>query len=885
MNPTSPAGLTFERHYTRDGQKAEDKFTFSTRDVELHDTSGKLIFSMKNVEVPVNWSDNATRILAQKYFRKSGVPGTGHETSLKQVVNRMVDTWVNWGQRYGYFASNDDAEAFREEVKYTLYDQRAAPNSPQWFNTGLYHAYGIEGPAQGHWYVDPETNTLTESDSAYRRGQPHACFILSVDDDLVNEGGIMDLWKNEARIFKYGSGTGTNFSSIRAKNELLSGGGQSSGLMSFLAVGDRAAGAIKSGGTTRRAAKMVVLDDDHPEILEFIRWKAAEERKAKALMQAGYDAHYEGEAYLTVSGQNSNNSVSVSNAFLQSVERGLKWRLHNRTDDSLAAEIEAKELWNELCHAAWECADPGVQFRDTMNDWNTCPAGGKIRATNPCSEYVFLDNTACNLASINLLKFYDRDLDGFDMYNYLKAVRLWTVVLDISVQMAHYPTPQVATQSWNYRTLGLGYTNLGALLMRMHLPYNSGSGRKLCSDVTAGLHFRALNTSAELAEHLGAFPGYEANAGPFREAIKMHIQSYKDITWTNRSVMREIEQLTEARTSSGFRNAQVSCIAPTGTISLLMDCDTTGIEPMFSLVSNKTLAGGGTMQIKSTTVDDVLDEILEDATEVREKINTTGSVQDCDALAPSQKSLFETANDLPWEAHVDMMAAAQPFLSGAISKTINLPQEATVQDVSDCYMYAWKKGLKAVAIYRNFCKASQPLNSVQTNEDAPGAAPATNRGQRVHLPQTRNGTTTKINFGGHTLFLRTGNYEDGQLGEIFIDMHKEGTTLRSMLNCYAIAVSIGLQYGVPLEEFVEKFTFTRFEPYGFTDHPNVRAASSIPDLIFRLLGFQYLDRRDLVQQPDNPAGILPSPTPGNLVATEIPVSPVPATDVKKKSSQ
>lgn len=1010
--PETSGGLKIPRRYTRAGESPFDSFKYELRTSVIRNPGGDSVFETHNVEVPTGWSQTATDILAQKYFRKAGVPqpdgGTGSETSVKQVVHRLAHCWRVWGERYGYFAGPEDAQAFYDEIVFMLLDQKAAPNSPQWFNTGLFESYGITGPGQGHWYVEPETETPKESESAYERPQTSACFILSVNDDLVNEGGIMDLWVREARIFKYGSGVGTNYSNIRAENEPLSGGGNSSGLMSFLKIGDRAAGAIKSGGTTRRAAKMVVLDADHPEIMAFIRWKQEEEKKVAALIAAGYSSDYEGEAYRTVSGQNANNSVRLTKEFFDALDKGGEWRLTARASGKTVKTLPAAELWNAINEAAWACADPGLQYDTTINDWHTCPAEGRIRASNPCSEYLFLDDTACNLASLNLRRFLNEETLAFDVEAFSHACRIWTVVLEISVLMAQYPSKEIARRSYEYRTLGLGYANLGSLLMVCGVPYDSKKATAIAGAITAILTGTAYATSAEIAANLGAFKGFEANKEAMLRVIANHryaaynaTDAYEGLSVPATGIDPSYcpQYLLQAAGAAwdaalrlgkkhGYRNAQVSVLAPTGTIGLLLDCDTTGVEPDFALVKFKKLSGGGYFKIINQAIPAALRNLGYDATEIDavvkyvighatlegapfinpqslrakgftnadlEKVEAalgsafeinhaftiytlgedtfkrlgitdysspdfnllkvlgfnekqiesaaeyvcgTMTVEGAPYLQPEHYPIFDCANRcgtkgtrfIHAHGHIRMMAAAQSFISGAISKTINMPNESTPEEIAECYRLGWKTGLKAVAIYRDGSKLSQPLSSKGKKKDSEttketqkvelvdtvlaarplnkhellqavvqylaendeqGEFKAKLRGMAGHrsLPAKRKGFTQKAKVGGQTIFLRTGEYPDGTLGEIFIDMHKEGATLRSMLNCFAIAVSIGLQYGVPLEEFADKFTFTRFEPAGSVDHPNIKKASSIVDYIFRLLSLEYLDRDDLVQAP------------------------------------
>ncbi len=1012
MAKKSTKGLKVERYFTKEGVNPFNLFDYELRSSVIRNPKGDAVFEMHNVEVPKFWSQVATDILAQKYFRKAGVPqpdgSLGGETSIKQTAHRLADCWRFWGEKYGYFASKKDADVFYDEIVYSLVSQMAAPNSPQWFNTGLHSSYGITGKPQGHYYVDPETGELKESTSAYERPQPHACFILSVDDDLVNGGGIMDLWVREARIFKYGSGVGTNFSNIRGEGEKLSGGGTSSGLMSFLKIGDSAAGAIKSGGTTRRAAKMVCLDLDHPEVIDFIEWKMKEEDKVAALIAAGYDNHYEGEAYRTVSGQNSNNSVRVPNTFFHALENGENWALKARSTGKTMREIPANDMWNKIAYAAWRCADPGVQFDTTINEWHTCPVDGPIRASNPCSEYMFLDNTACNLASFNLRKFFNDTTLEFDVKGFEHQSRIWTMVLEISVLMAQFPSKEVAQLSYEFRTLGLGFANLGSVLMVSGIPYDSDKARAIGGAITAIMTGIAYKTSAEMAAALGAFPGYERNKEHMLRVMRNHRyaaynaspETYEGIEIKPMGIDPQYcpDYLLQSATNAwddalklgeqyGYRNAQATVIAPTGTIGLLMDCDTTGVEPDFALVKFKKLSGGGYFKIVNESVPYALRNMGYAENEIEAIVNyakghatlygapgvnveslmakgfTQADIDKVEAGLPAafdisfvfnawtlgeatmqrlgiskeqyekptfnmlrtlgfSKNEIEAANEyvcgtmtvegapylkdehLPVFdcankcgakgvrfihafGHIKMMAATQPFISGAISKTINLPNEATVEDIQSCYELSWKLGLKANALYRDGCKLSQPLSNKkdEEKEDTKATEVATSSTaapeqemskltpeqvleaarifmqessdtqfktalarivERKRLPHKRNGFTQKAKIGGQTVFVRTGEYEDGTVGEIFIDMHKEGASFRSLMNCFAISVSIGLQYGVPLDEFVNKFTFTRFEPSGMVDHPNIKNASSIVDYIFRLLGFEYLNRTDLV---------------------------------------
>ena len=1080
--------MKITRHYTKEKKDAYSSINFRTTSSEIRNPDGSLVFSQTGVEVPEGWSQVAADVLAQKYFRKAGIPKVlkkvpekgvpkflwrsvsdepsmsmyedaeryRGEESCKEVFDRMVGAWTYWGWKGDYFDSEKDAKAFYDEMRFILATQQGAPNSPQWFNTGLHWAYGIDGPSQGHHYVDHKTGKLVKSNSAYEHPQPHACFIQSVKDDLVNENGIMDLWTREARLFKYGSGTGTNFSNLRGLNESLAGGGYSSGMMSFLKIGDRAAGAIKSGGTTRRAAKMVICDMDHPDIEEFINWKVVEEQKVAALVAGSklhekklnsifkslkswdgieediynprknqglhsairdakdsmipdsyiqrilqyakqgytsiefptYDIDWDSDAYLTVSGQNSNNSVRVTDGFLKAVKADQTWDLVNRTDGKVSKTVNAVDLWEQVGHAAWACADPGIQFHDTINSWHTCPQDGDIRGSNPCSEYMFLDDTACNLASMNLLAFLK---DGkFNSSDFCHSTRLWTITLEISVLMAQFPAKEIATRSYRYRTLGLGYANIGGLFMNLGLGYDSEEARALCGAITAIMTGVAYKTSAEMAKELGAFPGFKKNREDMLRVIRNHRRAASgQVTGYEKLPVKPIaldikncldkelsalakktwDKTLQLGLKSGFRNAQVSVIAPTGTIGLIMDCDTTGIEPDFALVKFKKLAGGGYFKIINQSVPAALDGLgysseetkeiiayavghgtLKDAPQINhaslvghgfgktelekieaalpscfdiryvfnqwtlgedfckqtlgipeEKLNDpsfnllmhlgfrvddieianvyacgTMTIEGAPRLAKDHYSVFDCANPcgktgtrfLSVKSHIYMMAAAQSFISGAISKTINMPSDASIQDCKEAYELSWSLGVKANALYRDGSKLSQPLSSALIDDENHGheldkgtavskAAMVAEKiiekviikesaQQRNKLPERRKGYTQKAIVGGHKVYLRTGEYTDGNLGEIFIDMHKEGAAFRAMMNNFAIAVSVGLQYGVPLDEFVEAFTFTRFEPAGMVQgNDSIKSATSIIDYIFRELAISYLDRTDL----------------------------------------
>jgi len=1090
--------MKINRFFVKEDQSAFDLIEFDSRSSVIRNPDGSIVFEMNDIRVPNHWSQVATDIIAQKYFRKAGVPvylkkvyekgvpvwlqrsepdiekmkklpeeeWYTSERDSTQVFNRLAGCWTYWGWKHNYFSGESDARNFYDELCYMLAMQIAAPNSPQWFNTGLNWAYGITGPSQGHFYVDPKTGKMSVSKDAYTHPQPHACFIQSLSDDLVNEGGIMDLWVREARLFKYGSGTGSNFSDLRGLNEPLSGGGKSSGLMSFLKIGDRSAGAIKSGGTTRRAAKMVTLDLDHPDIEEYINWKVTEEEKVasmvagskllnyhlnkimkacfsvhpendgfnrksnKQLMQAisearrvqtpenyierviqlaklgykeiefpVYNTDWNSEAYATVSGQNSNNSIRATNDFMQAVLDDKEWNLYWRTelkkskkegrDPKPCKTMKARDLWDQISYSAWSCADPGMQFHTTINEWHTCPNGGAIRASNPCSEYMFLDDTACNLASLNLMKFFDGKAEGFDIEKYRHASRLWTIVLEISVLMAQFPSRNIAQLSHEYRTLGLGYANLGALLMVKGIPYDSPEALAITGALTSILHMTAYSTSAEMAKELGPFPRYKENEEDMLRVIRNHRRAaynvgsneYESLSifpmGINRNFCPEIllkaakedsNRALELGEKYGFRNAQVTVIAPTGTIGLLMDCDTTGVEPDFALVKFKKLAGGGYFKIINESIPPALrnlgytEEEIEaiikytkghgsligcpdiNATTLTEKGFTKEIITKIEKSLPSvfdinfafnkwtlgtgfcknalgftdeqledpglnilkelgfSKEQVENANDyicgtmtiegapflkqehypifdcankcgrkgtrfIKADAHIKIMAAAQPFISGAISKTINLPNDATIDDIKEAYLLSWKLGVKANALYRDGSKLSQPLNTIkddetltlESGEDVSSEISRTHDivkvaeriihryiAKRRKLPFRRKGYTQKAKIGTHSVYLRTGEYENGQLGEIFIDMHKEGAAFRSLMNCFAIAISLGLQHGVPLDEFVDAFVYTRFEPNGIVvGNPNIKMSTSIIDYIFRELAVTYLGRSDL----------------------------------------
>ncbi|MDO8643621.1 MAG: vitamin B12-dependent ribonucleotide reductase [bacterium] len=849
-------GVKFSRRFTKPGVSPFDEIQWVKKDSAIKDPDGTVVFELKGAEVPSGWSQLATDIAASKYFRKAGVPGeVGHEMSARQLVYRVARTIREAGEKQGIFLEAEDAEAFEMELTHLLINQKGAFNSPVWFNCGLQQQYGIAGSG-GNYYWNQDNQAICESTDAYSHPQCSACFIQSVDDDLMS---IFDLARSEARLFKYGSGTGSNFSKIRGRQEMLSGGGTSSGLMSFLEVLDKGAGATKSGGTTRRAAKMVILDVDHPEILDFITWKSKEEAKAKALIDAGWPSDFNGEAYHTVSGQNSNNSVRVSDNFMNAVLQGEKWQTTFRTTGQVCDTYEASWMMRQISEAAWRCADPGIQFDTTINDWHTCSNTDRIYASNPCSEYMFLNNSACNLASLNLMKFVD-EKGQFQIEDYRHACRIFITAQEILVDFSSYPRADVALNSHDYRPLGLGYANLGTLLMCWGIPYDSPKGRAIAGALTAIMCGHAYRASAELARSIGAFPGYQKNRESALRVMRKHQEAVmkidarlcpSDLLKAAEEDWNDVVRLSEKH---GLRNSQVTVLAPTGTIGLLMDCDTTGVEPEFSLVKWKKLAGGGTFKIVNQSVPLALQRLGYDSAEV-EQINKyileKGTIEGAPSLKEEHLPVFDCANNcgsgvrfIEPMGHVRMMAAVQPFLSGAISKTVNLPNQITVDEIEKIYIESWRLGLKAVALYRDGCKSSQPLNTAE--EKKKGVVAELQRGDRRVLPQLRKGFTVETSIRGHKMFLRTGEYADGQLGEIFIDMYKEGAAYRSIINCLAIAVSVGLQYGVPLEKFVNSFTFTRFDPQGMTDHPNVKMCTSLIDFVFRVLGMHYLGRTDFV---------------------------------------
>ncbi len=974
------SGVPFERYFTREGVNPLDEVRYVRRKSVITNPDGSVVFKMDDVEVPESWSQLATDIIVSKYFRKAGVPKTGHEVSARQVVYRIAHTIRTAGEKLGnYFATKEDAQVFEEELLHLLINQKCVFNSPVWFNCGLYHEYEILGSG-GNYFWDSTTGTIQETTNAYSHPQCSACFIQAVGDDLMS---IFDLVKSEAKLFKYGSGTGTNFWRIRGRQEKLSGGGTSSGLMSFLDVLDRGAGATKSGGTTRRAAKMVCLDMDHPEIVDFINWKAREERKAKMLIDAGMPSDFNGDAYRTVGGQNSNNSVRVSDDFMQAHLNDGLWQTRYRTTGEIGETFKARDLMTQIAEAAWNCADPGVQYDTTINRWHTCKSTDRIYASNPCSEYMFLDDSACNLASINLMKYLD-DEGRFDIEGYRQTTRVFITAMEIIVDFASYPTAHIAQNSHDYRPLGLGYANLGTMLMVNGIAYDSPKARAICGALTAIMTGHAYKISAELAASKGPFSGYAKNRESMLGVIGLHRDAAYAITADDcpadllQAARDDWDEALRLGEQFGYRNAQATVIAPTGTIGLLMDCDTTGIEPDFALVKFKKLAGGGYFKIINQSVpralkkqgyqDDEVNDIIEyikgtarldgspwvNRVTLKEKGLTEEELNKIESMLPTafdigfpfskwvfgeaalerlgikaedynkkdfnmlpalgfSKAEIEEANNvicgmmtiegaphlkpehlpiydcankcgksgqryLEPMSHIRMMAAAQPFISGAISKTVNLPNEITVDEIKQLYVEGWRAGLKAVALYRDGSKHSQPLNSKNDDKkekktEVTPAVVGTAVPRRRRLPKKRFGITQEARVGGQKVYLRTGEYEDGRLGEIFIDMHKEGAAFRSMMNCFAIAVSLGLQYGVPLEEFVNVFTFTRFEPQGSVDHPNIKYSTSVVDYMFRLLGMEYLGRTDFCQVPPDAANL-------QIAQTKAPALPVKTVEVQ-----
>ncbi|GIW91118.1 MAG: vitamin B12-dependent ribonucleotide reductase [Pirellulaceae bacterium] len=815
------------------------------RTAVIKDETGKVLFEQHDCEVPAGWSQLATNVVASKYFY--GEAGTAErERSVRQLIHRVARTIADWGQEDGYFATAEDAEQFYRELCWLCLHQYGSFNSPVWFNVGLYHQYGVKG-ARCNWHYDVKTGRLHQPENPYEYPQASACFIQSVADNMED---IMRLATSEAMLFKFGSGTGTDLSTLRSCREKLSGGGRPSGPLSFMRIYDQIAAVVRSGGKTRRAAKMQSLKIWHPDILEFIECKWKEEQKARVLIEkGGYDANFNGEAYSSILFQNANLSVRVTDEFMEAVERGEKWttRLVHTPGDG--PTYDARFLMQRMAECAWHCGDPGIQYDTTINRWHTCPNSGRINASNPCSEYMFLDDTACNLASVNLMKF--RREDGtFDVNRFVAACRIFFIAQEILVDRASYPTDRIALNSHLFRPLGLGYSNLGSLIMAAGLPYDSAAARGLCGSVTALLTGAAYRTSAELASVVGPFPKFAENREPMLRVMRMHREAVEKIDnqgpgYLKQAARRLWDEVLQMGERWGFRNAQATVLAPTGTISFMMDCDTTGIEPDIALVKYKQLAGGGMLKIVNRTVPMALRSLGYDERQIEQitrYIDEHDTIEGAPELKPEHLAVFDCAfkpangtRSIPWRAHVEMMAAAQPFLSGAISKTVNMPADTTPQDIADAYMWGWKLGLKAIAIYRDGSKQSQPLSTSTESEKA-----AKQRPRRERLPDTRQSITHKFNVGGHEGYINVGLYPDGRPGELFITMAKEGSTVGGMMDAFGTAISLSLQYGVPLEVLVNKFSHTRFEPMGHTTNPDIPIAKSIVDYIFRWLGLTFL---------------------------------------------
>ncbi len=814
-------GLRVERVYTRPGVHPYDEVTWERRDVVMTNwRDGSINFEQRGVEFPDFWSVNAVNIVTTKYFR-GAVGSPSREWSLKQLIDRVVKSYRSAGEDNGYFASPEDAEAFEHELTHMLVHQIFSFNSPVWFNVGT------SAPQQ-----------------------VSACFILAVDDTMDS---ILNWYREEGLIFKGGSGAGLNLSRIRSSKELLSSGGTASGPVSFMRGADASAGTIKSGGATRRAAKMVILDVDHPDVEEFIETKAREEEKIRVLRDAGFDMDLGGTDIVSVQYQNANNSVRVSDEFMKAVEDGKEFALRGRIDGSVVSTVEARELFRKMAEAAWGCADPGIQYDGTINDWHTCPETGRITASNPCSEYMHLDNSSCNLASLNLLKFLRAD-DTFDAATFAKAVELVITAMDISICFADFPTEAIGDTTRAYRQLGIGYANLGALLMATGHAYDSEGGRSLAAAITSLMTGTAYKRSAELAGIVGAYDGYARNADGHKRVIRKHAAANDDIRPVDDDAALVLAEATKAWQASlavgeknGWRNAQASVLAPTGTIGLMMDCDTTGIEPDLALVKNKKLVGGASMQIVNQTVPRALKKLGyqdEQVEAIVEYVSEHGHVMDAPGLKPEHYEVFDCAmgvRAIQPMGHVRMMAAVQPFISGAISKTVNMPESASVEDVEHIYFQGWKLGLKALAIYRDNCKVGQPLSDARAaKKEAVAEAPVEHRPVRKRLPKSRPSKTVSFSVAGAEGYMTASSYPDDGLGEVFLKMSKQGSTLAGVMDAFSIAVSIALQYGVPLETYVSKFINMRFDPAGMTDDPDVRMAQSMMDYIFRRLALDFL---------------------------------------------
>jgi ribonucleoside-diphosphate reductase alpha chain len=875
-------GLTFEPVFSKPGVHPYDEIEWEKRTAEITDDSGKAIFKQENVEVPKSWSVLATKIAVSKYFYGDIAQGTdpkkhGRETSVRQLVHRVTRTITDWGLKDGYFKTKKDAEVFYNDLTWLCVNQHGAFNSPVWFNVGLYHQYGVGSESgKGNYFFNRTTGKTERAPTQYEYPQGSACFIQAVEDNMES---IMDLARSEAMLFKFGSGTGSDLSTIRSTREKMSGGGRPSGPMSFLKVYDQIANVVKSGGKTRRAAKMNTLKDTHPDIEEFIMAKQKEERKAWALIEQGYDGSYNGEAYGSIMYQNENLSVRASDEFMTAAIEDKEYWTKNVRDGKNCETKKAKALLRSISEGTWICGDPGMQFDDTIHGWHTCKGTDRQHSTNPCSEYLFLNNTACNLASLNLMKFKKAD-GSFDVERFRAAVRVYIIAQEILVDNASYPTAPIAENSHIFRTLGLGYANLGSLIMSYGKGYDSDEGRGLAGAITALMTGTAYEVSAEIAAATGPFPGYHNarcngvekplapdNVAPMLEVIERHLKACADIDSTAPATIRTAavkawETALSRGTEHGYRNAQVTVLAPTGTIGFLMDCDTTGIEPDIALVKYKLLAGGGMLKIVNQTVPGALKELGYSATQITEIvdfIDKNDTIEGAPHITEAHQAVFDCAfrpakgeRSLHYRAHIRMMAAAQPFLSGAISKTVNLPNSATVEDIMQTYVEAWKLGLKAVAIYRDGSKRSAPLN-VKKNKDmgtaeiavaAPAPAPvvaAPAKPVRRRMGDTRVSITHKFDIAGHEGYLTVGLFDDNKSpGELFITMAKEGSTIGGLMDTIGTLVSLSLQYGVPIEALVKKFSHVHYEPSGFTKNPDIRIAKSITDYIFRWLGIQFI---------------------------------------------
>ncbi len=857
----TPRFMRLERLLTRPGVHPFDELQWERRRALIGDDKGNEVFAQDQVEVPKPWSMLATNVVASKYFY-GPLGSKDREYSVKQLVHRVTRTIADWALADGYFGSPEDAEIFYEELTSICVNQVASFNSPVWFNVGLHHIYGHRSSSRCAYTWDKEKREVAQAGDTYRHPQASACFIQSVEDNMED---IMRLAGTEAMLFKYGSGTGTDLSTLRSSREKLSGGGTPSGPLSFMRVYDQVAAVIKSGGKTRRAAKMQSLKVRHPDILDFIDAKANEEQKAWALIDRGYDGSFGGEAYESVMFQNANFSVRVTDEFMRAVEQGTKWDTHAVTTGTVMESLDAREMMKHIATGAHICGDPGLQYDSTINRWHTCANTAPINASNPCSEYMFLDDSACNLASVNLMKFIDVE-GSFDLKKFRHVVRLVTIAQEVLVDNASYPTARIALNSHLYRPLGLGYANLGALLMRLGLPYDGNEGRAYAATVTALMHGYANATSQEMAEVMGTFDGFERNRECMLNVMRMHQASLTnidpDLTPTRMYVdaVRAWHHVVESGERTGFRNAQVTVLAPTGTIGFMMDCDTTGVEPDIALVKYKQLAGGGTMKLVNRTVRPALTRLGYDqaaADKILAHIEQHDTIEGAPGLDARHLPVFDCAfkplngtRSIAYKAHLRMMAAVQPFLSGAISKTVNLPKETTVEQVMETYMEGWRLGLKAVAVYRDGSKRTQPLNTSKTpakadavdadHMDAETQA-VCNAPFRRRMPATRRSVTHKFDVAGHEGYLTVGVYEDGSPGELFITMAKEGSTVGGIMDSFGTAISLCLQYGVPVKELCRKFSHTRFEPSGFTKNPDVPMAKSIVDYIFRWLEMTFPD--------------------------------------------